>query len=430
MALLDPKSTFLCMLKVLLVTLIILPLLSIAQERGMKPVVVNFDGQTTTLYKESHALVIGVSRYTGGLSSLPGVMNDIDEVKKTLEKNGFHVVEVINPDAAALKQAFTDFIATYGQDPGNRLLFYFAGHGYTVKMPYGDDIGYLCPANAPNPNINPAAFPGKALAMSQIEIYAREIKSNHALFLFDACFAGQIFASSRAIPEIISYKTREPVRQFITSGSANETVPDVSIFRPQFTRALNGEADANRDGFLTGTELGDYLQTTVVNYSNNTQHPQYGKIRNPNLDKGDFVFALKPATVKPVVIERERTLMQYGKLDLTTEISGVLYIDGEKIKQVSANTVMTLKDLSAGMHTIRIEGDETVEKEVTIPENATAMLTIEKKPGLKVENIPDMVYIQGSTFQMGSNEGESNEKPVHSVTLSSFFIGKTEVTQI
>jgi len=41
----------------------------------------------------------------------------------------------------------------------------------------------------------------------------------------------------------------------------------------------------------------------------------------------------------------------------------------------------------------------------------------------------EMVYVQGGTFQMGSNEGESNEEPVHKVTVSSFYIGKYEVTQ-
>ena len=41
----------------------------------------------------------------------------------------------------------------------------------------------------------------------------------------------------------------------------------------------------------------------------------------------------------------------------------------------------------------------------------------------------DMVFVQGGTFQMGSNDGESNEKPVHAVTISSFYISKYEVTQ-
>ena len=40
-----------------------------------------------------------------------------------------------------------------------------------------------------------------------------------------------------------------------------------------------------------------------------------------------------------------------------------------------------------------------------------------------------MVRVEGGTFQMGSNDGSSDEKPVHEVTLSSFSIGATEVTQ-
>jgi formylglycine-generating enzyme required for sulfatase activity len=41
---------------------------------------------------------------------------------------------------------------------------------------------------------------------------------------------------------------------------------------------------------------------------------------------------------------------------------------------------------------------------------------------------PAMVRVEGGTFQMGSNEGEADERPVHSVTVSSFMLGKYEVT--
>jgi sulfatase modifying factor 1 len=42
--------------------------------------------------------------------------------------------------------------------------------------------------------------------------------------------------------------------------------------------------------------------------------------------------------------------------------------------------------------------------------------------------IPDVVTVKGGTFQMGSNSGDSNEKPVHSVTVSDYSMSKTEVT--
>ena len=40
-----------------------------------------------------------------------------------------------------------------------------------------------------------------------------------------------------------------------------------------------------------------------------------------------------------------------------------------------------------------------------------------------------MVAVEGGKFRMGSEDGESNEKPVHDVTVSDYYIGETEVTQ-
>jgi len=45
------------------------------------------------------------------------------------------------------------------------------------------------------------------------------------------------------------------------------------------------------------------------------------------------------------------------------------------------------------------------------------------------EGSGNMVFVQGGTFLMGSNNGQDNEKPVHSVVVSDFYIGKYEVTQ-
>ena len=42
--------------------------------------------------------------------------------------------------------------------------------------------------------------------------------------------------------------------------------------------------------------------------------------------------------------------------------------------------------------------------------------------------VPEMIEVAGGTFQMGNDNGESDEKPAHSVTLNGFKIGKYEVT--
>ncbi len=43
----------------------------------------------------------------------------------------------------------------------------------------------------------------------------------------------------------------------------------------------------------------------------------------------------------------------------------------------------------------------------------------------------EMIFVQGGTFQMGDHigDGESDELPLHDVTVSDFYIGKFEVTQ-
>lgn len=353
-------------MRYIVIALLIISLSGNCQERGFRSVSITVGNSNVALYSQSHALLIGISDYTNGWPDLKGVDQDIEEVKGALEKNDFHVVIKKNLTKDQLDEAFTDFIAKYGQDADNRLLFYFAGHGHTIQTSYGDKLGYIVPIDAPNPHVNQTDFQAKAMEMAQIEIYAKRIQSKHALFLFDACFSGSLFAITRAVPEAISYKTKEPVRQFVTSGDENETVPDKSIFRAQFISAITTKyADSNNDGYLTGTELGEYLQTNVVNYSRNSQHPQYGKIRHAALDKGDFVFVLEqPETKEPVAViaNEEPTLgtieniSSYGSIEVVTEISGDLYLDGKKLGSITRNSKVPINKVASGNHVLEIKG--------------------------------------------------------------------------
>jgi hypothetical protein len=264
-----------------------------SQDESKKTISIKVDSSIIELYKESHALLIGVSKYLNDWPFLPGVKKDINLLKPVLEKQGFNVHILEDPTKVEFEKEITSFISKYGQKSKSRLLIYYAGHGKTIPTNYGDELGYIVPFDAPNPHTDLAGFKSTAISMSQIEIYAQQIESRHVLFLFDACFAGSLFSITRAIPDELSYKTASPVRQFITSGSAEEEVSDESIFCQQLIIALTSDlADANKDGYLTGSELGEYLQKKVTYYSYNHQHPQYGKIRNPYLDKGDFVFLL------------------------------------------------------------------------------------------------------------------------------------------
>jgi hypothetical protein len=306
-------------------------------------------GRAVGLYRESHALVIGAAEYRAGWPRLPGVKADVAAVAAALERQGFHVVTVLDPDRDALRRAFDDFIQRYGRGAQSRLLFYFAGHGHTLRRSWGGEMGYIVPVDASNPDRDPDGFLAKALDMQQVEVYAKRIDAKHALFVFDSCFSGSLFNVSRAVPESIGYKTARPVRQFITSGQADEQVPDWSVFRRQFVAALDGEGDTNRDGYVTGAELGDFLQQTVINYTYGAQHPQYGKIRHPRLDKGDFVLLAGGSVIHAPEPGPDPAT---GALRISTNPTGAaIALDG----QPKGTAPLTLEGLPPGRVSVRAE---------------------------------------------------------------------------
>jgi len=301
-------------------------------------------GREKVLYKGSYALFIGMSNYKIGWSLLPGVQREAEVVKRVLESHGFSFEARMDLDKLALDNEISEFISKYGSDPENRILIFFAGHGYTVRTSYGEEQGYFVPIDAPHPTFDLSGFRNKSIEEAQIGIYAKRIESKHVLFIFDACFSGSLFAQSRSspasLPAIIDWKISQPVRQFITSGSADEVVPDNDLFCSQFERALRGDADVDRDGYITGTDLGEYLQRSILQYTSK-QHPQYGKIRNPNLDKGDFVFALN----------KESSLRQ-GRLFINSHPdSGEIFIDGKSINQRTPSEILNSAE---GSHTIEV----------------------------------------------------------------------------
>ncbi len=138
------------------------------------------ESRRVELYNGSYALLLGVSDYRewSDLESIPG---EIGRLEKLFKEQGFKTVTVLNPDSSRLESAFKDFISRYGYDRENRLLFFFAGHGYTRN---DSEKGYLVPVDAPQPGKDLNGFLCKALTMTDILAWSRKIEAKHALFLF------------------------------------------------------------------------------------------------------------------------------------------------------------------------------------------------------------------------------------------------------
>ena len=287
---LSRSGPLLCAIAVVLGTGASLP--AQGPDRGIVMAPVGRAGERVALYSGSYALVVGVNQYDakavwGSLDSIP---RELAEVEAALRETGFSVIVPLrNPTGDQLRTAVADFIQRYGYDRNARLVFFFAGHGYSLD---NGDKGYFLPRDTPDPKVDEPGFRRTALYMQQVATWAQDLTAKHALFVFDSCFSGSIFRTrSNHVPEQISQMTASPVREFIAAGSAFETVPARSVFTPVFVRGLKGAADYNRDGYVTGTELGNYVQGEVISYRTG-QTPQFGKIRDPQLDQGDLVFAV------------------------------------------------------------------------------------------------------------------------------------------
>lgn len=251
-------------------------------------------GEQTLLYRESHALLIGAGDYQNGWSKLTNVVEETRALGTELRKHGFEIRTIMDPTGRQLRDAVESFIADFGYDPDTRILFFFSGHGHTRG-----DKGYIVPVDAPDPTINETGFLRTAVPMLEVMTWARRMEVRHAIFIFDSCFSGTIFESKSLPPKpparyVLQSATR-PVRQFITAGEAGQEVPAKSVFLPLLLRALEGGA-ANNDDYITGVELGLYLAQEVSQYDARLS-PQYGKIRDPELDEGDFIFRVPGADV-------------------------------------------------------------------------------------------------------------------------------------
>ena len=102
---------------------------------------------------------------------------------------------------------------------------------------------------------------------------------------------------------------------------------------------------------------------------------------------------------------------------------------GEALRQVTGDVN---KQVPAGSH--RIVWNVLAEREKLSGANI-CFKVVANSGRFTVRGVSfEMVRVEGGTFRMGAtseqeDEADGDEKPVHSVTLSSYYIGKTEVTQ-
>jgi hypothetical protein len=313
---------------------------------GPQPTILDHRGEPRVLYEESHALLISSSMYEGtekgGWNRLNRTHEEMTEVANELQKHGFHVIHMKDPKSREIYDAFRTFQAKYGHKKNNRILMFFSGHGYTNP---NNGFGYIVPVDAKNPDLFPDDFYEKAVPITMLDNLAREMTVRHALFLFDSCFSGSIFGTKTTLPPPIigidavsrsrffTGQAFEPIRQFMTAGSAGEILPNESIFIPLFIKALKYGIGAQNDGYVTGQEIGQWIKQVLpsINKNNLPQSPQSEPILDPRLRNGDMVFSISTRSDIPKVPN--------AKAQRQNELPNTISQNVERLHQQDSETV-------------------------------------------------------------------------------------------
>jgi len=248
------------------------------------------------IYDKSYAIIIGIDDYQN-ISNLDYAVNDAESVKEMLINQFSYKEENVkllineNANKINIEQTLSDISLLAGEN--DRILVFFAGHGETMKLPDGGEMGYLIPVDGRQENLYASAIP-----MNDLKDLSHMSKAKHMLFLVDACYGGLAAVGTRGLepaktPNYLEKITNIKSRQIITAGGSDEKVIEKpewghSAYTMNLLRALkDGLADTNGDGYITAGELGLYLNEKVTIDSENQQTPQSRRLTS---HEGEFIF--------------------------------------------------------------------------------------------------------------------------------------------
>ncbi|HEY1894711.1 MAG TPA: caspase family protein, partial [Terracidiphilus sp.] len=285
---------------------------------------------------QSYALVVGIAHYANlpDSAQLHYPDRDAESIYTTLisqqggqfPANHVHLLKGAEASRANLLHEFENWLPSVTA-PGDRVLVYFAGHGFI-----SGGKGYLAPYDIDLHNIA-----GTAISMDTLgTLIGTTIKGKWKVLLTDACHSGAITPETN--PAQLNQMLLD-VHQSIFSLTASRDreqsfeSPDWGgghgIFTYYVVQGLAGAADANGDGIVTADELAEYVHTNVRAATEARQ--------NPTSERGSFdsnmVLAFDPTHAKsPTVVAS----LQYGTLVVQTNMDNTeLWLDGKQVGVVT-----------------------------------------------------------------------------------------------
>ncbi|MDP8269109.1 MAG: formylglycine-generating enzyme family protein, partial [Candidatus Tenebribacter davisii] len=157
-------------------------------------------------------------------------------------------------------------------------------------------------------------------------------------------------------------------------------------------------------------------------------------VEMPKAESIERVVSLQPKSSETLEIYPE---VQTGTVQvMTIPTNAYIELNGDGGEHYFNTGRKTFLDVSIGSYEmiVKADGYKTHTESFRLNADITVPLQIALEEGSDLESYTtktgtEMIAVQGGTFQRGSNSGNSYKKPVHSITLNDFYIGKYEVTQ-
>lgn len=244
-------------------------------------------------YDNSWALVIGINKYLYS-SQLLNAKNDAEKVAQVLkEKFNFpkENIVILLDEEATKERIWKEYTKLSATNANNRVLFFFAGHGFRIKGSEGH-VGFLVPYDGDTSESD-------TLLRWDNFVYGLDlIPAKHIFFVVDSCFSGLfITRNSSGGNRLVEKLLQEKSYQFLTSGKSDEEVSDGggprdghSVFTGHFLDALEKDDIAIIDGqsIKTASTVSSYVFSNVGGGIHSRQVPSSGHIKGGL--EGEFIF--------------------------------------------------------------------------------------------------------------------------------------------
>ena len=267
-------------------------------ERSLKKI------KDSTLAKgDTYAIIIGISDYKV-VPDLQYAHKDAEAFQNFLLSDAGgripkdNIETFLNQDANRPNVGDAISILARKAKPGDRVWFFFAGHGDMEDLTQIEN-GLLLLYNSPNGNY--FGMNDDVLEILDLKRYLSPLAQRgvEMIFIVDACHSGNLKGGVEGVQQTASALTASWGKEYkILSCQPNQLSLESAewgggrgLFSFELEEGLKGLADTNNDGTVSMYELQSYIQTNVAKYSEGKQIP---------LVSGDLSKPI--ATVNPIVL--------------------------------------------------------------------------------------------------------------------------------